>query len=227
VPEALAWCERERHVHTPDLLLTHAAALRLAGDAPGARRKLEQASAIPTLDGMPLLKSVALAERARQLDDPTAAAALHREALRIQLDHDLVLGCIDSLEALAELAGAPERAGLLLGAATRAREETGYRAGQPALPATGLDRGRALTLEQAGERALRGRAARPVTGWASLTPAERSVAELAVRGLSNPEIAAELFIGRGTVKTHLAHAYAKLGVANRTELARHSATRPN
>ncbi|HEX2130387.1 MAG TPA: helix-turn-helix transcriptional regulator, partial [Actinophytocola sp.] len=71
----------------------------------------------------------------------------------------------------------------------------------------------------------RRRAARPATGWASLTPAERSVAELAVRGLSNPQIAAELFIGRGTVKTHLARAYAKLGVANRTELARGSPER--
>jgi DNA-binding NarL/FixJ family response regulator len=49
---------------------------------------------------------------------------------------------------------------------------------------------------------------------------KRSVVELAVSGLSNPDIAARLFMSRGTVKTHLAHVYAKLGVANRTELAR-------
>ncbi|PRX99503.1 helix-turn-helix transcriptional regulator [Allonocardiopsis opalescens] len=228
VPQALDWCERERHAVTPDLLLVHAAALRLAGDADASRRRLEQAEAAPTLDGMPHLRAGALAERARLLApaDPAAAAALHRDALRIRLDHGLVLGCVDSLEALAPLAGTPERTGLLLGAADRARRETGYRAGRPVLPegpeyATALDRGRALPLDQAADRALRGRrAARPVTGWASLTPAERSVAELAVRGLSNPQIAAELFIGRGTVKTHLSHAYAKLGVANRTELAR-------
>jgi DNA-binding NarL/FixJ family response regulator len=36
----------------------------------------------------------------------------------------------------------------------------------------------------------------------------------------NPEIASRLSMGRGTVKTHLAHVYAKLQVANRTELAR-------
>jgi DNA-binding NarL/FixJ family response regulator len=49
--------------------------------------------------------------------------------------------------------------------------------------------------------------------------------ELAVQGLSNPEIAARLFVSRGTVKTHLVHVYAKLQVANRTELARLAAER--
>ena len=38
-------------------------------------------------------------------------------------------------------------------------------------------------------------------------------------GLTNPEIGARLFMSRSTVKTHLSHVYAKLGVANRTELA--------
>ncbi|GAB3872852.1 hypothetical protein GCM10029964_011990 [Kibdelosporangium lantanae] len=40
-----------------------------------------------------------------------------------------------------------------------------------------------------------------------------------MEGLNNPEIGARLFMSRGTVKTHLSHVYAKLGVANRTELA--------
>ena len=44
--------------------------------------------------------------------------------------------------------------------------------------------------------------------------------ELASQGLNNPDIARELFISRNTVKVHLSRAYAKLGVANRTELAR-------
>jgi DNA-binding NarL/FixJ family response regulator len=46
------------------------------------------------------------------------------------------------------------------------------------------------------------------------------VVELASRGLSNPNIALELFKSRNTVKVHLSRAYAKLGVANRAELAR-------
>ena len=46
------------------------------------------------------------------------------------------------------------------------------------------------------------------------------VVELASQGMSNPDIARELFLSRNTVKVYLSRAYAKLGVANRTELAR-------
>jgi DNA-binding NarL/FixJ family response regulator len=45
------------------------------------------------------------------------------------------------------------------------------------------------------------------------------VARLAIDGLSNPNIGARLYMSRSTVKTHLTHVYAKLGVANRPELA--------
>jgi ATP/maltotriose-dependent transcriptional regulator MalT len=45
------------------------------------------------------------------------------------------------------------------------------------------------------------------------------VVELAAGGLSNPEIGQRLFMSRATVKTHLSHIYAKLGIANRTQLA--------
>jgi DNA-binding NarL/FixJ family response regulator len=51
------------------------------------------------------------------------------------------------------------------------------------------------------------------------------VAELASRGLSNPDIGRELFISRNTVKVYLSRAFVKLGVANRTELARLAARR--
>ncbi|MFZ1996119.1 MAG: LuxR C-terminal-related transcriptional regulator [Solirubrobacteraceae bacterium] len=37
--------------------------------------------------------------------------------------------------------------------------------------------------------------------------------------MSNPQIASRLFISRATVKMHLSNVYAKLHVANRTELA--------
>jgi pimeloyl-ACP methyl ester carboxylesterase/DNA-binding CsgD family transcriptional regulator len=63
------------------------------------------------------------------------------------------------------------------------------------------------------------RPARAVTGWGSLTEAERSVALLVTEGLSNPAIASQLFVSRHTVESHLKHAYAKLGVTSRVELA--------
>jgi DNA-binding NarL/FixJ family response regulator len=68
-------------------------------------------------------------------------------------------------------------------------------------------------------RRARGKRGRPATGWASLTPTEQSVVRLAATGLNNPEIGTRLFMSRSTVKTHLSHVYAKLGVTNRTELA--------
>jgi ATP/maltotriose-dependent transcriptional regulator MalT len=77
-------------------------------------------------------------------------------------------------------------------------------------------------LDEAIALALRGRTSRRrgrETGWTGLTGAEAEVAELAAAGASNPEIAARLFMSRSTVKTHLSGVYAKLGVANRTELA--------
>lgn len=58
---------------------------------------------------------------------------------------------------------------------------------------------------------------------AELTAAERRVAVLAADGLANKEIARRLFITVHTVEVHLAHAYAKLGVRSRTQLANHLA----
>ena len=37
--------------------------------------------------------------------------------------------------------------------------------------------------------------------------------------MTNPEIGARMFISRGTVKVHLSHVYAKLGLRNRSEVA--------
>jgi DNA-binding CsgD family transcriptional regulator len=51
-----------------------------------------------------------------------------------------------------------------------------------------------------------------------LTAAEQRVANLAAAGHTNPEIAAELFMGRRTVEAHLSRVYRKLGVRSRTEL---------
>ncbi len=53
-----------------------------------------------------------------------------------------------------------------------------------------------------------------------LTASERRVVELAAQGLSNKEIAASLYVTVNTVEVHLAHAYPKLGVHSRGQLAK-------
>ena len=52
-----------------------------------------------------------------------------------------------------------------------------------------------------------------------LTPQEDAVTTLVARGLSNREVAAELFVSPKTVQYHLTRVYAKLGVRSRAELA--------
>jgi DNA-binding NarL/FixJ family response regulator len=53
----------------------------------------------------------------------------------------------------------------------------------------------------------------------ALSPTELDIARLVSDGLSNPQIAARLYMSRGTVKAHLARIFTKLGMSNRTELA--------
>ncbi|MBP2370970.1 helix-turn-helix transcriptional regulator [Pseudonocardia parietis] len=51
-----------------------------------------------------------------------------------------------------------------------------------------------------------------------LTPREREIAALAAEGASNAEVAHRLVVSVRTIETHLAHAYAKLGVDGRADL---------
>lgn len=85
------------------------------------------------------------------------------------------------------------------------------------------DRMGAQPLADAAREELRASGARPrraaYTGVDALTPTERRVSELAVQGLSNPQIAQALFVTPKTVQTHLTHAYRKLDISSRQQLA--------
>jgi len=69
-------------------------------------------------------------------------------------------------------------------------------------------------------RGQRGPRRRPATGWDALTPVELTIAALVAQGRSNPDIAADLFLSRRTVQSHISHVLAKLGAYSRVDIAR-------
>ncbi|TDC50292.1 LuxR family transcriptional regulator [Jiangella ureilytica] len=222
------------------------AVLAAAGDAADATVALERAVATASRLGMPRVRSVARLAQAElaaaTTDGASQAVELAHDALTHQAGHGLRAGLPDALEALARHGSAirstPDDV-RVLGAADAARSALGlprppgqqrlFVATLAGLRATlGADaadtawrEGAGLGLDEAVgfARRARGPRGRPASGWASLTPTELEVVALVAEGFSNPEIAARLLMGRGTVKTHLAHVFSKLEVANRTELA--------
>jgi DNA-binding NarL/FixJ family response regulator len=83
-------------------------------------------------------------------------------------------------------------------------------------------RGEALLAPAITQRLIERFVARPPAGEATPAIADLSTRELEVlrllaRGLSNAEIAAELFVGEATVKTHVAHILRKLDVRDRVQ----------
>ncbi len=151
-----------------------------------------------------------------------------------------LIGVFELLATVDAARGWDVEATRLLGAATAARRATGVvaifepeafavEAARTALCARlgeeAFDRefaaGANFDLDEAvgyAQRA-RGERHRPQFGWAALTPTEVQVARLAGDGLTNPQIAERLLMGRETVKTHLSSTYTKTGMVNRSQLA--------
>jgi DNA-binding CsgD family transcriptional regulator len=81
----------------------------------------------------------------------------------------------------------------------------------------------ATALAERARRELLATGARPrrlmVSGRDSLTPSEARIARMAAEGLSTPAIAQALFVTPKTVETHLGHAYQKLEINSRHQLA--------
>jgi DNA-binding NarL/FixJ family response regulator len=86
------------------------------------------------------------------------------------------------------------------------------------VPADGADQ----TLAPALDAVMAGlicapRAARRLVAKPTFSHREKEVLELLVAGLTNREIGARLFLAESTVKTHVASAFAKLGVRSRKD----------
>jgi DNA-binding CsgD family transcriptional regulator len=174
--------------------------------------------------------------------DMRAATTRHRQALVLRARIGDPAAIADSLEACAALAAARDDfdvSSRLLGAVQAVREKhrvarSGSSAGEyrllveSAREALGDERfrglweeGSNLSLRDAVSYAARDgakRVDRPSTGWAALTETERVVAELAIYGRTNAQIARQLGITPATVKVHLRRVFAKLGVPNRQAL---------
>lgn len=162
--------------------------------------------------------------------DPRQAAICHRQALAVATDAGFALRVPDALDGLAcvltvraarEARSTAARIRVHHGAAPRPRPwlPTPSTATGTA-PAAWLVEG-ALSL-QGLARFLDANAQADAAGTHPLdllSPAERRITDLVMEGCTNREIAQRLHVGRRTVETHLLHAFQKLDVTNRTQLA--------
>jgi DNA-binding CsgD family transcriptional regulator len=161
-------------------------------------RKVDRAWALATGGRY---RGLLLAERG----DPAGALAALDRALAEHAHIDMPFERARTLLAK----GATERRARRRAAAKQALEEAGRE----------FDRMGARLWAQRARAELDRLGGRRAGPEGDLTPSERRVVELAAAGLSNKEIAARLVVSVHTVEVHLSHAYAKLGVRSRSQLA--------
>jgi DNA-binding CsgD family transcriptional regulator len=177
------------------------------GDREAADGALERLAEMAHASGTPWVLGVEARSRAL-LSESTAAEDLYREAL----------------ERLGPTRLRPEiaRTHLVYGEWLRregrridAREQ--LRAAHELLVAIGME---AFAERARRELAATGETARKRTDAtrADLTAQEAQIARLALQGLTNPQIGAQLFLSPRTVEWHLRHIYPKLGITSRREL---------
>ncbi len=183
----------------------------------------------------------------RRHDEGDVGAALRHYVESVRLlreggDTWYLASPVAGLAAIALTFGHPLLAARLIGAATALRERSGawfwprersrfeqtVAGARAALGADAYERevavGHALPLNEVVAEATAVADAQPAVddtiaepGIAGLSPRELDVLKLLATGKSNPEIAEVLFIGRGTVRTHVSNILSKLGARTRTE----------
>jgi DNA-binding CsgD family transcriptional regulator len=161
-------------------------------------------------------------------DNPTLAV------IRASAEHaeGLLAGDVSRLQHAADQLADPwaracavEDQGVLLAAA--GRDDEAIRCLQEALVEygrLGARRGVARTRRRLRQLGVRRRhwasERRPTGGWAGLTDIEQATARLVAEGLTNQQIADQLFISTHTVAFHLRQMFRKLDISSRVDLAR-------
>lgn len=179
-----------------------------------------------------------LGDVARDQGEYERALSFYREALALGRGNPrtrLVADVVEGVGIVATATGEAERGARLLGAAEALRERIGLRfrvqenqtsqeqAVAAARAALGEQRftavwaaGRNLTPSETLVAALEPFATRLGSRGISLTPREAEILRLLASGMTDPAIAAALFISVRTVENHVARIFAKLGVRTRT-----------
>ncbi|MFC5745647.1 response regulator transcription factor [Actinomadura rugatobispora] len=202
--------------------LLEAAGIEVVGEAGDGRTALELAERIrpdlvlldvrmPLMDGISAaggLSRVAKVVMLTYTQDPgVVQAAIERGAVGY-----LVHGSFTAAELTAAVHDAMEGANplsreavsALVGAVHRDQVQSGTWDGSPVAPPPGHGASQRRARERFG-----------------LSAREAEVMELIVRGRTNGEIAERLFLAEKTVKNHINHIYAKLGVASRAGAIAH------
>ncbi len=141
--------------------------------------------------------ALSMADRSRQLTE--AALEVERERTVRALDASVGEHLGQILRIAKSIAADPDSSSTLVAQATSIIETAGSASTALRCSVSGL-----VVPERAA----------PAT---CLTPRELEVVRLAARGLSNPEIATELFLARGTVKAYMESVLQKLEARNRVE----------
>lgn len=179
----------------------------LAGDPTAGRELIDEEVRLAHLFEVPISLGIALRRRAFT-EEADAALPTLQEALASLRETDAKL---EEARTHWQIGRTLRRTGLRL----QARNHLGI----------GLDlahRCGAMGLEADIRNELTAAGGRPrrvaVTGIESLTPMELKVARIAAEGLSNNEIAQQIFVSRNTVSWHLRNVYRKLQIGSRDQL---------
>jgi DNA-binding CsgD family transcriptional regulator len=203
--------QRRWAAHNPSVLpwRSHAALARVAlGDRAAARRLAAEELSLAQRFGAPraigiALRALALAERGE------SQIALLREAVGVLERSEATL---ERARALADLGGVLRRTNQRAAAREPLREALELATRCAAAPLTARVRSELLATGARARKPIR-------TGVDALTPIERQAANMAARGIANPQIAQALFISRKTVEKRLSEAYRKLAISSRDQLA--------